>query len=222
MKRMVVVSLGLLLLGSIAYRVTAQPKEQPTARALPTPDFQLPKGEQPAQPGAVQPPPGRAFAPPAPYKDLVPALIEALKDSDSDVRQAAAATLVQVGREAVAPLVEVLKDKDRQTRANAAYVLGQIGSPAQEAVPILAKGLKDEDREVRRRVAFALYQIVHSTQESGPMMTPGMPGFPGGGPGFGGVGSMPGGRGRTTRMVVNDPGLLGGIPEPVRLEKGKE
>jgi hypothetical protein len=211
MKRLAVFGLGLLLLGSAAYHLTAQEKEPPKARVIPTPDFQLKGSEQANPPGFGQPGPGgRTFVQPAsPYKDLVPALIESLKDSDPEVRQAAAATLAHVGREAVAPLVEVLKDKDRQIRANAAYVLGQIGTPAQEAVPALTKVLKDEDKEVRRRAAFALYLVVRHSQETGSMMAPGMPGMPGAPTGFGGMAPGVGGRGpRTARLNVNDPGLL--------------
>jgi hypothetical protein len=216
MKRFAVVGLGLLLLGSVVYRGTAQEKKEdkgvePKVRVIPNPNFQLPGGEQPAAPGLGQmirgPVPGTfGSTMTAAHKDLMPALLDALKDSDADVRQAAAATLVHIGREAVMPLVELLKDKDKQVRANAAYVLGQIGTPAQEAVTALAKALKDEDKEVRRRVAFALYQLVRTSQEPSMMMTPPMPGMM---PGGFGAPPMPGaGRGPTSRITVNDPGLL--------------
>ena len=57
------------------------------------------------------------------YKDIVPALLDALADADAGVRQLAASSLVKIGSDAVGPLAEALKTKDRETRANAAYVL---------------------------------------------------------------------------------------------------
>src|SRR5690242_18232263 len=91
-------------------------------------------------------PPGSEKAPPAApaYRELVPPLVEALKDPDGEVRQAAAGALLQIGAEAVGPLVEALKDpkKDKALRANAAYLLGQLGSPARAALPALAGALK--------------------------------------------------------------------------------
>src|SRR5205809_266049 len=56
-------------------------------------------------------------------KDLVPTLIESLKDQDKSVRQYAASALARVGKEAVDPLLELLKSKDKAQRANAAYIL---------------------------------------------------------------------------------------------------
>lgn len=99
-------------------------------------------------------------------KELAPALIEALKDTDTDVRQWAAAALVGLGKDAVKPLVEALKDKDRELRANAAFVLSQMPAEGQDALPALVKALKDEDKEVRRRAAYAIQRIVKENGES--------------------------------------------------------
>src|SRR5262249_12057714 len=151
----IVVCLGVLLVVAGEYRagdpdkgpaqkVDKEKKEGP-AKGPPKPGGGggPPGGGVPG--GPVGPPlgggPGQAF-PNAPKqkalpKDLVPALIEALKDEEKDVRQYAASALVRVGTDAVEPLIDLLKGKDKEQRANAAYVLGQMGAAAQEALPQL-------------------------------------------------------------------------------------
>src|SRR5262249_39590605 len=163
----------------------------------------------PLIPGTPPGVPGRGVD----FKDLIPALLDALKDNDADVRQSAASALASIGRPAIDPLVDVLRDKDqnKELRANAAYVLGQMGPHGQEALPALTKALKDDDKDVRRRVAFAIQRIVKDVGASGGMMGSGMMppgGFPGGG--FPGAGGGPAGRGPTPPpdIKVADPGLL--------------
>jgi hypothetical protein len=106
-------------------------------------------------------------------KDLVPTLIEALKDQDKDIRKYVASALVRIGKEAVEPLIDLLKAKDKAQRANAAYILGQIGADAQEALPLLVKALKDDDRDVRLRAAFAVERLLASGRNN--MRMAGMP-----------------------------------------------
>jgi hypothetical protein len=140
--------------------------------------------------------PGMPGAEPVPslaskYKELLPTLIDGLKDADGQIRQISAAALANVGKEAVKPLLEALKGKDKELRANAAYVLGMMGVEASEAVPILITAVKIEDKETRRRAAYALYKILedspssHPSAGSSPFMSPTMPayympGMPGG------------------------------------------
>jgi hypothetical protein len=163
--------------------------------------------QQPGQPGGL---PGQPFGPPGAidYKELIPALIDALKDSDADVRQSAAGALASMGRNAVAPLLEIVKDqaKDKDLRANAAYVLGLMGGNGRDALPTLTKMLKDDDKDVRRRAAFAIQRIV---KEAGPGSS--MPGgFPGSGfpPGtLTPPGSLPGVAGDKP-LSFPDPGLI--------------
>jgi vesicle coat complex subunit len=162
------------------------------------------------------------------YKELIPPLIDALKDSDTEVRQSAVGALASMGHQAVPALVEVLKDKDKdkELRANVAYVLGQMGTGGQEAVPALVKLLKDDDTHVRRRAAYAIQSIVKASGEPGPGMMPGMPGGPGlGYPG--GYGPRPGGP-PAPAVHVADPGIVpapggsGAQPTPGRTEPKKE
>jgi hypothetical protein len=144
------------------------------------------------------------------YKELIPPLIDALKDSDTEVRQSAAGALAHMGHQAVPALVEALKEKDKELRANVAYVLGQMGTGGQEAAPALVKLLKDDDTQVRRRAAYAIQSIVKASGEPGPGMMPGMPGGPGlGYPG--GYGPRPAGP-PGPGVHVADPGIVPAAP----------
>lgn len=98
--------------------------------------------------------------PPVTTRDLITALVDSLRDTDSEVRLYAAAALGNIGAEAVAPLTAALQDPTREARAAAAYALGQIGAPARPATPALMKALKDGEKEVRRQAAQALGRII--------------------------------------------------------------
>ncbi|MBD2501766.1 HEAT repeat domain-containing protein [Anabaena azotica] len=88
----------------------------------------------------------------------VAALIDALKDEDSDVRWSAASALGEIGSEkAVTALIDALKDKNSSVRRSAAFALEEIGS--EKAVTALIDALKDEDSDVRWSAASALGEI---------------------------------------------------------------
>src|SRR5262249_29264244 len=70
-------------------------------------------------------------------KDAVPALVEALKDKQAEVRVQASLALAAIGDAAVQPLIKALKDEHRQTRMGAALCLGHMGSKAEAAAPAL-------------------------------------------------------------------------------------
>ncbi len=93
-------------------------------------------------------------------------LVEALKDSDTDVRQNLAAALATIGTPAVEPLIAALKDKITERRAGAAYTLGMIGRPARAALPVLLDLLKDDDVSVRRQASYAISRIVPASPEA--------------------------------------------------------
>jgi hypothetical protein len=70
----------------------------------------------------------------------VPALIQALGDSDWDVRRAAAEALGKLGDpQAVPALIQALGDSDWDVRRAAAEALGELGDP--QAVPALIQAL---------------------------------------------------------------------------------
>jgi HEAT repeat protein len=90
--------------------------------------------------------------------EAVPALIEALKDTDAGVREQVAWALGAIGdRRAVDGLVGSLGDSVAAVRKQAAWALGAIGD--QRAVAGLTKALKDGDAGVRKQAAWALGAI---------------------------------------------------------------
>jgi HEAT repeat protein len=93
----------------------------------------------------------------------VPALIDALRDSDTGVRKAAAEALGKVDPDvkvAVPALTNALKDKASPVRQSAASALGQIGPDAKDAVPALRELQKDSDRAVSRAAGMAIQRIM--------------------------------------------------------------
>src|SRR5437762_11135512 len=84
--------------------------------------------EPPGIPSAAPRPPG-LYSPPIAqvYKNLIPSLLDALKDTDPDVRQHTAMALASLGHEAIGPLTKALEDPVKEKRAGAAYALGQMG-----------------------------------------------------------------------------------------------
>ena len=91
-------------------------------------------------------------------KNAVPALEEALKDEEAEVRAQAAQALAAIGEEAVQPLTKALSDDNRQMRMGAALALGRMGRKAQAAAPALAEALEDRDISVRCHAAQALWR----------------------------------------------------------------
>ena len=84
--------------------------------------------------------------------------IAALKDENSDVRQAAAYALGEIkDPRAVEPLIAALKDEDSDVRKAAARALGEIKDP--RAVEPLIAALEDEELRVRAAAAEALVKI---------------------------------------------------------------
>jgi HEAT repeat protein len=93
-------------------------------------------------------------------RKAVPALMEALKDTDSSVRGAAASALGNIPgdmRVAVPALAGALQDKDRSVREAAALSLGRLGQSPELAVPVLVGMLnRDDNRESARDALIKL------------------------------------------------------------------
>jgi HEAT repeat protein len=88
----------------------------------------------------------------------VPALIDALRDDDTEIRQAACTALGQIRDKAPVPsLIEHLKDTNRDVRKAACTALGQIRDSS--AVPALISLLCDEEVDVRITATDALVNI---------------------------------------------------------------
>jgi hypothetical protein len=99
------------------------------------------------------------------HKELIPVLIEAVKDRDEDdtVRGNAAQALVNLGRQAMPSLLVLLECKNNDLRIKAATILANMRpGEAQEALPILFKALQNKkaDRDFRHQATFAISQIV--------------------------------------------------------------
>ena len=90
--------------------------------------------------------------------EAVPALIEALKDTDAGVREQVAWALGAIGdRRAVDGLIGALTDTAPGVRRQSAWALGAIGD--RRAVSALTKCLKDAEAGVRKQAAWALGAI---------------------------------------------------------------
>ncbi len=101
-----------------------------------------------------------------PAKRLISGLIAGLADHDSEVRQNLGLALASLGSDAVPPLIEALKDSRSIVRGAAAYALGQMGATAEPALESLLGLLQDGDTEVRRKTSYALSRILAASRRS--------------------------------------------------------
>lgn len=112
---------------------------------------------------------GLAIREDAAVTDAIPALINALKDPDVDVRQWAAVALEWIGedaKEAVPGLIEILKDEDGYVREWAAKALARMGPAAEEAMPALTEALIDDEPGVRESASEAIDTIQRGSEDS--------------------------------------------------------
>jgi HEAT repeat protein/beta-lactamase regulating signal transducer with metallopeptidase domain len=93
-----------------------------------------------------------------PDPKVVAALMEAMKDSDREVRESAMHALVRMRHPAMfEPLVLALKDSSADIRESAAFGLGQLRD--KRAAEPLKAALKDSSASVREQAVFALGQL---------------------------------------------------------------
>jgi HEAT repeat protein len=99
----------------------------------------------------------------APARQALPALLEAMKGDNDNLRRAAALAVVRLGEtdNGLPILIKALKHEVPDTRAYTAEVLGQVGPPAKKAVGALREAMKDESPAVRKAAAEALRKIEH-------------------------------------------------------------
>lgn len=85
-------------------------------------------------------------------------LIEALGDSDRDIRQNAVEALIEIDGEIVASkLIEALSCSDPEVRKNSVVALGKLQN--KKSISLLTPILNDKDAEMRRKVVDALGDI---------------------------------------------------------------
>jgi len=89
-------------------------------------------------------------------REQMPELIRALGDENNDVRTAARWALGQTGPKGIPALREALKNSDPRVRSGVAFAIGSIGPSAERAVPDLLRLMKDEDRTVRIDAILAI------------------------------------------------------------------
>ncbi len=94
--------------------------------------------------------------------DCTPALVEALNDRDSRVRELAAEAVGEIGAEgvsAVPALIGMLGSAREGDRNTACIALAGIGPAAKEALPALEKALSDPSTNVQRFAKRAIQRI---------------------------------------------------------------
>ena len=84
-------------------------------------------------------------------------LTQALKDKEWEFRMSVIEALRRMGESAIDPLIQGLEDGDSDLRNYSAVVLGLIGD--EKAAEPLTKALNDENREVQEAAKEALQKI---------------------------------------------------------------
>jgi HEAT repeat protein len=117
---------------------------------------------------------------PSEPEDIVLALIEALKDEESEIRTRATYVLGSMNMNgkakefAIPALIETLTDEKSQVRIGAIYALGSIGSEAKVAIPAIVLALttvlKDREESVRSHAASALEGIGIKAKQAVPIL----------------------------------------------------
>jgi HEAT repeat protein len=105
----------------------------------------------------------------------VPALVQALSDSNHFVRWAAGRTLGKIGPvqedTAVPGLAKLLEESDLDLRLTAAWALEHFGPSAKAAVPALTKAVARGDPEIRKAVMSTLIAIGKDAESAIPAIT---------------------------------------------------
>lgn len=95
-------------------------------------------------------------------RPALPALLSALKDSDSGVRGWAARDISDMGPAAAAAvphLRTMLQSPDAESRGTACSALGAIGFPARDSLSDLQRALNDSSPQVRQAARDAITRI---------------------------------------------------------------
>ena len=105
---------------------------------------------------------------------ILPLLVDALRESDADIRTLAVLLLGNLAREsseALRYVLEASKDPDKQVRGAVLRVLSRIGPRLEEVIPALLAGLKDSEPEVRTYAVIALGRLGAKTKKVIPALT---------------------------------------------------
>ncbi len=95
-------------------------------------------------------------------KEMLPALIFALRDESERIRKAAAYTIGEVEpkpKEASVVLEKVLREGELGTQITVSWTLWRINQEPRQVIPVLMKGLRSKDAQVRESAAGWLGDI---------------------------------------------------------------
>lgn len=151
--------LGLLLLIGCS-------QGQPTARK----EIKVPEVGPPSFVSIERPPTGRALVAPVSYEQPaeLPQMLRRFEEWSD--QEAAEDALGRIGAAAVPALVQALRNPDLQVRHKAIEVLGRMGDEAAAAVPDLIPLLDDPDPQIRKSAARTLGQIGPSAKDAVPAL----------------------------------------------------
>jgi HEAT repeat protein len=90
---------------------------------------------------------------------ILPALLNALRDSDTNVCQAATWSLVAIGKPAIEPLISAMSDSRIKHRRHVALALSKVGPAAGKAAAPLVEMLKTGDENHRGLAIHVLRRI---------------------------------------------------------------
>ena len=106
--------------------------------------------------------------------DAVSVLTQVLENESEDLRRHACQALSAIGSAAVEPLIDALRHPSALARDAAAETLGDIGLAARAAVPALSECMEDESAEVREHAAEALGTVCQSESSAVPGLVLGL------------------------------------------------
>lgn len=91
--------------------------------------------------------------------NLLPRLIQALGSENVHVFESAMELLIDLGPGIVPALIEALEQSDRNVRLGVLAVLGSLGPDARGAIAAVRRLVDDEDDEIAEAAAITLVQI---------------------------------------------------------------
>jgi HEAT repeat protein len=114
-------------------------------------------------------------------KEAVPALVQALSDSDVQMRRNSVLVMIYLAgpyekkprvdiTEALPALIKATQDSDTEVRAWAAHAIAEIGPEAKAAVPALIKLLQGKDEGPRNTSCLALGAIGPAAKDALPAL----------------------------------------------------
>ena len=114
-------------------------------------------------------------------KEAVPALVQALSDSDVQMRRNSELVMISLAgayekkpridiTEALPALIKATQDSDTDVRAWAAHAIAEIGPDAKEAIPALVKLLQGKDEGPRNTSCLALGAIGPAAKDALPTL----------------------------------------------------